>query len=190
MKALPFALLVFSFFLFGCISDKGFSDQDIKNPCSIVSADEIASVCGYPTLKSQDNYIDLRSAFMGIPFGNEVSGACEYLVTDNRSSMVASTTYLPNSGISGAEYKKELEKFNTQMDSGLEIEREGLGFGDSSYLILVNSGNSTEGIAVQVFDGASVISVVISSQDGQNKCFEEEKAIGIAKLAFDNLKKK
>ena len=47
-------LFIAALFLFaGCVSNQGFTGKDIENPCAIVNASEMASICGMANLETE-----------------------------------------------------------------------------------------------------------------------------------------
>jgi hypothetical protein len=181
-----------AFFLFaGCLSNQAFVAEQIKNPCSVVTVEEMKDICGYSYLESEEHYTDFRGDFFGMPVGPQVTSTCEYRTSNNRSTTVTIVSYFPESDLTYSEYKNELERFNDEMNSNLIIEEENLEIGDNSFLLrsIDRINNETSSISIQVFKGSSVISVVIPNINETNKCFSRENTKKIAQLALDNLTK-
>lgn len=178
MRILFFALL-FSI-LFGCISMQAFTAEDIKNPCSIVTAAEVAAVCGLSSLTAE-------------PFPTPVMAKCDYYETKNSTLPLISIAYLPDPGKSYAEYKKSLESFRSNISPSFKvrIEQEDMGLGDRSFLASVRDSekNKTVGYYLSVFKGSSQIDVFNPNLNESNGCFGPEKSKKIAKLAVSKMMK-
>jgi len=190
------AILLFTFFAFvlsmGCISNQAFTSTDIRNPCSIVSADEISSICGFGKLDAVPIYDDLgdgfvysRCVYMPANTTANVSGAkCDDDVcfTGGSSPFFFILQYIPHSDLTYAEYK---EVFSTNQTS---LVKEDIGIGEKSFIgKSTDEDNKTVSIFAVAFKGSSRVWVTAEDANLSDKCFNDEKTEQITALAFSRL---
>jgi len=205
-------ILPFLFFLAGCLSNQAFTDKDVENPCSIVTVDDISAICGSSNMEGVPFFVDYRSQntiigssgyliskcdFQKIGSGTSVAGEsctasnCTKLVV--AKSPLVEVVYSPVADLSYEEFKLSLANdVSAIMPVNITIEKENLGFGDSSIIARASSqdgkGNEIETMVLAVYKGESSI-LVNSRQNIENKCFSEEKVRKIAELAISKLTK-
>lgn len=170
MRILSVALLISLFF--GCLSNQAFTSQDVREPCSIVTADEVAAICGYENLSAQG----LSRVYFT---------KCDYSLGGEN---LVSIAYYPETEGTYEEYKEGIETEFPQTNPSLyaEIVQEDLGIGDKSLLVKVFDNETKEpvGIHVAAFEKRSLIGVFTFQFNQTNRCFSEEKAKRIAQLAI------
>ena len=170
-------VLFFSFMLLlltiGCLSNQAFTSADVRNPCSIVSADEISSICGFGKLDAVPIYDDM---------GDElVYSRCVYYPTNSTSSIFI-LQYIPHSDLSYTEYK---EVFNTNQTF---LVKEDIGIGEKSFAgKSTDEENKTISIFAVAFKGSSRVWVTAEDANLSDNCFNDEKTKQITALAFSRL---